>query len=131
MVARSRIKADRGLGEQRSGIVSCVGGWDYTRGRSRSTLADVKSSVKERAMTFRDRVIIAVLWTLSLVGLAVITSSAQSVRHDPAAVISGNDIGFRPEGWRGKARTGVWVVRINGEWVEAADSIKTQPATTR
>jgi hypothetical protein len=82
-------------------------------------------------MTFRDRVIIVLLWALSLVAVAVITSSAQSVRHDPGAVISGTDIGFRPDGWRGKARTGTWIVRINGEWVEAADTFKTQPATTR
>jgi hypothetical protein len=82
-------------------------------------------------MTFRDRVIIAILWTASLVGLAVLTSSAQTIRRDPAAVISGTDIGFRPDGWRGKARTGTWVVRINGEWVDAVASMGPQPAATR
>ena len=46
-------------------------------------------------------------------------------------VISGSDIGFRPEGWNGKARTGIWLVRINGEWVEAQGAFKTVPATTR
>jgi hypothetical protein len=82
-------------------------------------------------MTFRDRVIIALLWTIALVGVAVITSSAQTARHDAGAVISGADIGFRPDGWRGKARTGTWVVRINGEWVDAVASLGVQPATTR
>jgi hypothetical protein len=82
-------------------------------------------------MTFRDRVIVALLWTIALVGVAVITSSAQTTRHDPGTVISGADIGFRLNGWRGNARTGTWVVRINGEWVDAVPSLGLQPATTR
>jgi len=45
-------------------------------------------------------------------------------------VISGNDIGFRPEGWRGAARTGTFVVRINGEWVDAVDTISAKRVTT-
>lgn len=81
-------------------------------------------------MSIRTRIGVAVLWAASLVGVGVI-ASAQTGRPDPGAVITGNDLGFRPEGWRGKARTGTWVVRINGEWVEAADTFKTHPATTR
>ena len=57
----------------------------------------------------------------------------QSLRP-PAVVptiISGADIGFRPEGWRGTARTGTWMVRINGEWVEAIDAVKTHKLTNR
>jgi hypothetical protein len=81
-------------------------------------------------MTTRARVIFAVLWALSLVAIGAI-SSAQTTRKDPATVISGTDIGFRPEGWRGKARTGTWVVRINGEWVDAVAAIGPQPALTR
>jgi hypothetical protein len=81
-------------------------------------------------MTARTRLIVALLWALSLIGVGAV-SSAQSARRDPGDVISGNDIGFRPDGWRGKSRTGTWLVRINGEWVEAADTFKTHPATTR
>ena len=77
----------------------------------------------------RVRFGVALLWLVSLV-LTGILASAQ-VRREPAAVISGGDIGFRPEGWNGKARTGTWVVRINGEWVDAQASFKTAPATTR
>jgi hypothetical protein len=80
-------------------------------------------------MSTRSRIIIAALWIVSLVAIGAIASA--QARHDPAAVISGSDIGFRPEGWRGKARTGTWVVRINGEWVDAVDAMKPQPATTR
>jgi hypothetical protein len=83
-------------------------------------------------MTIRARFIIAVLWALSLVAVGVMASAQAQFRVDPAPgdVISGSDIGFRPDGWRGKARTGTWVVRINGEWVEAADSFRPHPATT-
>jgi hypothetical protein len=75
------------------------------------------------------RFTVIVLWVASLV-LTGILVSAQA-RRDPAAIISGTDIGFRPEGWNGKARTGTWVVRVNGEWVEAQGVIKAVPATTR
>ena len=77
----------------------------------------------------RIRFSVVLLWLASLV-LTGILASAQT-RREAAAVISGGDIGFRPEGWNGKARTGTWVVRINGEWVDAQGSMKAVPATTR
>lgn len=79
-------------------------------------------------MSAPSRIVIAMLWIISLVSIGVIASAQP--RHEPDAVITGTDIGFRPEGWRGKARTGTWVVRINGEWVDAVDVMKAQPATT-
>jgi hypothetical protein len=88
-----------------------------------------KRVIREVDMSVRSRVIIAALWIVSLVGIGVIASAQP--RREPDAVITGSDIGFRPEGWRGKARTGTWVVRINGEWVDALAAMKTQPATTR
>lgn len=83
-------------------------------------------------MTLGGRLGLVILWVLSLAVVGVIVS-AQVPRRDsvPAPVISGADLGFRPDGWRGKARTGTWVVRINGEWVEAVDSARTKPVTTR
>jgi hypothetical protein len=80
-------------------------------------------------MSVRGRLIFACLWIVSLVVVATVASA--QVRREPAPVISGADIGFRPEGWQGKARTGTFVVRINGEWVEAVPAIKTTPATNR
>ena len=77
----------------------------------------------------RFRFGVVVLWLASLI-LTGVLASAQ-VRRDSTAVISGADIGFRPEGWNGKARTGTWMVRIDGEWVEAQGSVKRVPATTR
>jgi hypothetical protein len=80
-------------------------------------------------MTARARWILACVWMASLLGAGAIASA--QARRDAAAVISGDSIGFRPEGWNGKSRTGTWVVRINGEWVEAQSVMKTVPAATR
>jgi hypothetical protein len=77
----------------------------------------------------RSRYIVAVLWLISLI--AVGTVMAAQTRRESGAVISGDNIGFRPEGWNGKARTGTFVVKVNGEWVEAQSVMKAVPATTR
>ena len=69
------------------------------------------------------------LWLASLAVVGVLASA--QTRRDPGAIIAGADVGFRPEGWNGKARTGTWVVRINGEWVDAQSAMKALPATTR
>jgi len=75
-------------------------------------------------MSLKSRLTFIVLWVVSLVVVGVLLVSAQT-RREPDPVISGGDIGFRPEGWKGKARTGTFMVRINGEWVEAVDAVKT------
>ena len=75
------------------------------------------------------RFTVILLWLASLAFTGILASAQP--RREPAAIISGNDIGFRPEGWNGKARTGTWMVRINGEWVEAQGAMKAVPATTR
>jgi hypothetical protein len=82
-------------------------------------------------MTVRTRIAFLILWVISLVAVGVIATAQTRTTREPAAVLSGTDIGFRPDGWRGKARTGTWVVRINGEWVDAVASFGPQPATTR
>ena len=78
-------------------------------------------------MSLRSRLAFVVLWVISLAVVGAL-ASAQS-RRDPGPVISGGDLGFRPEGWNGKARTGTWVVRINGEWIEAQGTVKIVHAT--
>ena len=80
-------------------------------------------------MSVRSRWMVAFLWLVSVVAAGAIATA--QTRRDAGAVISGGDIGFRPEGWNGKARTGTWVVRVNGEWVETQSVMKTVPATTR
>jgi hypothetical protein len=83
-------------------------------------------------MTFRGRLLLVVLWiaSVTMVG-AYASAQSRQTRPDVAPVISGSDIGFRPEGWQGKARTGTFVVRINGEWVEAIPGATVRPAITR
>jgi hypothetical protein len=80
-------------------------------------------------MTISSRWVVVLLWLVSLV--AVVSVVAAQTRRDPGTVITGDNIGFRPEGWNGKARTGTWVVRVNGEWVDAQTAMKAMPATTR
>jgi hypothetical protein len=78
-------------------------------------------------MSHQSRVVFVLLWLVSLLVVGAF-ASAQG-RREASAVISGNEIGFRPEGWNGKARTGTWLVRINGDWVEAQTVMKAIPAT--
>jgi hypothetical protein len=80
-------------------------------------------------MSHLSRALFLGLWLLSLLVVGGLVSA--QTRREAAPVISGSDLGFRPEGWNGNARTGTWVVRINGEWVEAQASVKTVNATTR
>ena len=80
-------------------------------------------------MTHIARVGFVVLWLASLAVVGALASA--QTRREPGQVISGADLGFRPEGWNGKARTGTWLVKINGEWVEAQTTMKMVPATTR
>jgi hypothetical protein len=82
-------------------------------------------------MSLRSRATLVILWVISLVAVGVLVSAQPQARKDPAPLITGTDIGFRPEGWRGSARTGTFFVRVNGQWVEAVDTVKTQPVTTR
>jgi hypothetical protein len=80
-------------------------------------------------MTHIARVSFVLLWFASLVLVGVLASASAQSRREPGPIISGADIGFRPEGWKGKARTGTWLVRVDGEWVEAISAIKVVPAT--
>jgi hypothetical protein len=82
-------------------------------------------------MSIRSQIGFVLVWIVSLVVVGVLVSAQAQTRRDPAPVISGADIGFRPEGWRGKARTGTFVVRIDGEWVDAVDAIRIHRATDR
>jgi hypothetical protein len=80
-------------------------------------------------MTIKSRCMVALLWLVSLVVVGTVV--AAQTRREAGAVISGDNIGFRPEGWNGKARTGTFVVKVNGEWVDAQSVMKTVPATSR
>lgn len=72
-------------------------------------------------MSIRNRVVLAVLWVLSLAAAAAAAAAqAQLWRPIPEPrVLAGPDVGFRVEGLRGEVPTGRLVIRVNGEWVEA------------
>jgi hypothetical protein len=78
-------------------------------------------------MTSWSRLAVIVSWLASLVVVGALASA--QTRRDPGAIISGGDIGFRPDGWNGRARTGTWLVRIDGQWVEAVSAPKPVAAT--
>jgi hypothetical protein len=80
-------------------------------------------------MTPMVRIGFVLLWFASLALVGVLASASAQSRREPGQIISGADIGFRPEGWKGRARTGTWLVRIDGEWIEAIDAMKAVPAT--
>ena len=82
-------------------------------------------------MSLKSRLLFIALWTVSVFVIGVLVSAQAQTRRDASPVISGADIGFRPEGWNGRARTGTFVVKINGEWVEVQSLMKAVPATTR
>ena len=75
-------------------------------------------------MRFRTYIVLVVLWLVSLVAVGVLAQG-----HPPQPmVISGNDIGFRPDPvQRGKRVLGTWVVRINGQWVETQSATRDVP----
>ena len=79
-------------------------------------------------MSIRGRIILAVLWVVSLVAIGVF-ASAQG-RQDGLNIISGNDIGFKPEAVQRTSNriTGTLVVRVNGQWVDTQFTSMAVPA---
>ena len=64
------------------------------------------------------------MWVVSLIVVAVAASTlAWAQTTGEGRVISGNDLGFRVDTERGGVPTGRLVVRINGGWVEAKESV--------
>jgi predicted secreted hydrolase len=69
---------------------------------------------------------LAILWTISLLSVNTISSSAQAQRGqlqlnlltEQPMVISGNDVGFRIERTQDGIPVGKVVVRVDGRWVD-------------
>jgi hypothetical protein len=102
---------------------------------------------EEEPMTMPGRVVMAVLWTLSLIAVAV-TVRAQGNRVTPPVlsqdqrpataevwekhpnvnglVIAGENLGFRVDGYRGTTPVGTIVVRVGGEWVDVESAMKSR-----
>jgi len=73
---------------------------------------------------------LVLFWLGSLVAVAVVTTTLTlaQVRQAVPRVVSGADVGFRVEGTdpSGNA-TGVFVVRLNGEWVPVSSTPTVRP----
>jgi len=83
-------------------------------------------------MSVRARVLFLALWIASLVAVgAVVTAQSRSSQSDQ--ILSGPDLGFRvqPGTNDGKTVKGTFVVRMNGQWVEAHMAGGAFPITTR
>jgi hypothetical protein len=72
---------------------------------------------------------LVVLWALSLIAVATIAVAQAPDTVSPMSpiVVSGNDVGFRIEGQRGRTPVGTIVVRIDGQWVDATLSQVRKP----
>ena len=63
-----------------------------------------------------------VLLVVALIAITSVWVAAQAIgaqKVDPPIILSGSDVGFRVEAWRGSTPIGQVVVRIDGKWVEA------------
>jgi len=73
---------------------------------------------------------LVLFWLGSLVAVAVVTTTLTlaQVRREMPRVVSGADLGFRVEGTdpSGNA-SGVFVVRLNGEWVPVSSMPTVRP----
>ncbi len=72
-------------------------------------------------MTLRRWSVLGLFWTLSLLAAgAVAAAQVRAWRPVPEPkVLSGGDVGFRVDGFRGEVPSGTIVIRVNGVWVEA------------
>jgi hypothetical protein len=71
----------------------------------------------------RIYIVIAIIWVASLAAVGV---AAQAGAQAPAfrplpepKILSGADVGFRVDGMYGNVPSGVIVLRVNDQWVEA------------
>lgn len=71
-------------------------------------------------MSFRAGVVLVLAWLASLVAVGTLArGQAFEFKALPEPIfVSGADLAFRVEGWRGAAPAGRLVIRMNGLWVE-------------
>jgi hypothetical protein len=69
--------------------------------------------------TAGNRVLVLLSAALLIAWAAFAYAQARpDARPVPSLLVSGNDIGFRVEGYKGTAVIGRFVVRIDGRWVD-------------
>lgn len=73
---------------------------------------------------------LVLFWLASLVAVAALTTALTlgQARRDVPRVVSGADVGFRMEGTDASGNvTGMFVVRLNGEWVAVSSMPTVRP----
>ena len=76
-----------------------------------------------------------VIWAASLIlvaqwGHTQTTQTPKTAFDVPlGTIISGNDIGFRLDGYSNAGVTGVWMVKLDGAWMPATASTTARPLT--
>jgi hypothetical protein len=108
---------------------SCLAALSWHRADRRHRIKMNKvSRPKEGVMSFRGVAVLGALSALSLVAVASIAAQApETIPSVAPIVVSGDDVGFRIEGHRGQTPVGKIVVRIDGQWIEAALSQLSKP----
>ena len=83
-------------------------------------------------MTRRNRILLALVWALSLIVVtAIMHAQAPAQRGTNSTIISGGDLGFRVERQRGDRVVGTFVVRINGNWWDAEPAGRVKALTLK
>lgn len=57
-------------------------------------------------------------WLFSLIAVATIAQTRAMTADPEPTVISGKDIGFRVDRYDGRRPVGVFVIRVDGRWIE-------------
>ena len=92
-------------------------------------------------MSLAKRIVVVGLWVASMFmagmwGYAQTPVPAPQIRTAPQpqsepTILSGNDLGFRVDRYRGSTPVGRLMVRIDGRWVEFEESVTTRRLTSR
>jgi hypothetical protein len=88
----------------------------------------VKRELEADHMSRHRRALFLVLWILSVLAAGAWGQGQEPPLIVRGQVVSGDDIGFRIDRKRGEVPVGVFVVRIDGKWVEAEFSPRLKPA---
>jgi hypothetical protein len=79
-------------------------------------------------MSIRFRILLGVLWLVSLIAVGTYASAQSQSDSDKPTVLVGDDLGFRIERWQGNKPVGTFVVKVKGTWVEAQFATRALPA---
>ena len=68
-------------------------------------------------MNIRTKVVVALLWIVSLAAVGVMAQSRGRGQAAEPEVIAGSNIGFRVDHYKGETPVGELVVKRDGKWI--------------